>query len=285
MARLFFAALVSHKTKLSFGARIAENNLMLIDQVKSLLERCSTPATNIPPTDLYNEGWMLRLVLDWLHRTREDEYQIRLPFPKDAGWYSEALLPSAFFARRRGDKLAESRTHADGVIGDFTVGDIGKGDFSLRDNAKCFVVVEAKMFSKLSSGVSNARYYNQAARNVACMAEVIRLASVAPQQLSTLGFYVVAPLSRIEEGIFDQFMSRQSITENVERRVSEYGGEKTDWHDSSFIPTFAEIAVETIAWEDVVSDIAKLDPPFGSELKSFYGECLRFNSLVADWTN
>ena len=33
-------------------------------------------------------------------------------------WYSEALLPSAFLARVREDKLAEFWTHADGVIGD-----------------------------------------------------------------------------------------------------------------------------------------------------------------------
>jgi hypothetical protein len=146
-------------------------------------------------------------------------------------------------------------------------------------------VVEAKMFSKLSSGVTNASYYNQAARNVACMAEVIRLADIEPVELTTLGFYVVAPRSRIEEGVFDNFMNRQSITETLERRVSEYGGEKMDWYDSSFVPALDQIVIETISWEDVVSDISKFDPAFGSELSLFYDECLKCNSFVADWKN
>ncbi len=39
------------------------------------------------------------------------------------------------------------------------------------------------MFSKLSSGVKNANYYNQAARNVACIAEVLRRGNKKPDEL------------------------------------------------------------------------------------------------------
>ena len=78
------------------------------------------PERVFPATDLNNEGWMLRLVVDCgLVETLNVECDIR--FLKGSRWYSEALLPSAFFARQWGDKLAESWTLADGVIGHFEI--------------------------------------------------------------------------------------------------------------------------------------------------------------------
>lgn len=71
----------------------------------------------MPPTHLYNEGWMLRLVLDWLDRHRDLEHPLALH--EGARWYSEALLPSRFLRDEHGDPLAESHTHADGLIGHF----------------------------------------------------------------------------------------------------------------------------------------------------------------------
>jgi len=93
---------------------------MVIERIVKMLDRCGGPDRNFPPTDLYNEGWMLRLVLDWLSANRDIEHD--LAFSDNDKWYSEALLPTAFLPRVRGDKLAESWTHADGVIGDFVIG-------------------------------------------------------------------------------------------------------------------------------------------------------------------
>jgi hypothetical protein len=55
------------------------------------------------------------------------------------------------------------------------------------------VVLESKMFSKLSAGVTNAPYYDQAARTVACMAELSRRVGSEPGQMEALAFLVVAP--------------------------------------------------------------------------------------------
>lgn len=63
----------------------------------------------LPPTALFNEGWMLRLVLDWAshHRSAIPE----LTFDNGSQWYSEALLSSRFRPRRRSDTAAkDSRT-------------------------------------------------------------------------------------------------------------------------------------------------------------------------------
>ncbi len=54
--------------------------------------------------------------------------------PKNATWISEALLPSSFLPRFRSDLLAESRTHADGIIGHIAIGKHGKADVELLAN-------------------------------------------------------------------------------------------------------------------------------------------------------
>ena len=187
------------------------------------------------------------------------------------------------WARRIEDEVARGRagahdgSHADGVIGDFSIGDNGKGDLALRTDARRFVVVEAKMFSKLSPGVTNASYYNQAARNVACIAELVRRAGLRPDHFGTLGFFVVAPQSQIDDGVFSEYMTRDSIKKTVAKRIAEYGGEKKDWYDRWFIPVAERTTIATVSWEEIVSGISELDAPFGAELEAFYANCLKFN--------
>ena len=149
-----------------------------------------------------------------------------LAFATTDKWYSEALLPSAFLPRVRCDTLAESWTHADGVIGDFVIGADREGDLSLVEGAFRILVTEAKMFSKLSSGVKNASYFNQAARNVACIAEVICRAQISPSSLETIGFFVIAPESQINDGVFAEHMAPERIRSIVSRRVSEIKSQK-----------------------------------------------------------
>ena len=192
----------------------------MINRITKLLERSSSSERNFPPTDLYNEGWMLRLVLDWLSYNPGIEHE--LSFVSTDKWYSEALLPSAFLARFRGDSLAESWTHADGVIGDFVIGANREGDMTLVEGALRILVTESKMFSKLSSGVKNASYFNQAARNVACLAEAICRAQIIPSSLKNIGFFVIAPEQQIKKGIFARHITPNNILNKVSQRVAEY---------------------------------------------------------------
>jgi hypothetical protein len=254
---------------------------MSIERIAALLERSGGPEKNFPPTDLYNEGWMLRLVLDWLSSNSGIDHD--LAFATTDKWYSEALLPSAFPPRVRGDKLAESWTHADGVIGDFVIGADREGDLSLAEGGLRILVTEAKMFSKLSSGVKNASYFNQAARNVACIAEVICRAKISPNSLEKIGFFVIAPESQINDGVFAEHMALESIRSIVSRRVSEYQEPKKDrWLEDWFIPTLEKIRIREIPWEELCSLINQYDSAFGAQLDVFYGKCLEFNRYVAN---
>ena len=143
---------------------------MLIDRITNILLSAGNNNSNIPSTDLFNEGWMLRIVLGWFSTHHDVAHELNIA--NGERWYSEALLPSQFKTRGQGDNSAGSRTHADGVIGKFEIGKNGDCDLSLYPGAAELTVSDAKMLSKLSAGVQHAKYYTQAARTVACIAEI-----------------------------------------------------------------------------------------------------------------
>ena len=51
-------------------------------RVIDILASVGTPAQTIRPTALYNEGWMLQLILDWAHHYAPETH--RLAFLPDA---------------------------------------------------------------------------------------------------------------------------------------------------------------------------------------------------------
>lgn len=250
------------------------------ERIAQLLFKSDGSDRVFPATDLYNEGWMLRLVLDWFCRNPDVDHDLK--FGEGSRWYSEALLPSAFLPRKRGDKLAESWTHADGVIGHFSIGENGTGDLSLIENATQLVVTEAKMFSKLSAGVTNARYFDQAARNVACIAEVAKRAAIAPTSFTNVAFFVIAPQARIDEGVFSDYMDIESMREVVRRRVTEYSEpERDQWFEEWFLPVSNAAKICCISWEDILTVISEKHEADGESLGEFYAKCLEFNQFVA----
>lgn len=241
-----------------------------------MLEACEEGKSPFPPTVLFNENWLLRLVLDWFARHPGDEGHPMAP-AKGASWFSEPLLPSAFLPRYKGDRLAESRTHADGVVGHLNIGRRGATDLSLRPDATQFAVIEAKIYGKLSGGVKNAPFYDQAARSIACIAEILRRADRPPSEMNSIGFFLVAPKVRIEEGTFEDDLSPRSIRRKVLARIEAYAGTLDPWFHAWFEPTLRSLDIRLFAWEDLLDEIAFSDMASGQLLDSFYGRCLRYN--------
>ena len=134
------------------------------------------------------------------------------------------------------------------------------------------------MFSKLSSGVKNATYFNQAARNVACMAETMKRAARPSQAFRALGFYVLSPASQIAQGLFNRYLTRLSIQTIVERRVKEYEGQRDKWFSDWFMPVIERLEIQAISWEDIIDFLSKQDPDVDT-LKEFYRRCLEFNKV------
>ncbi len=233
-------------------------------QIQGLADKPDSP---IRPTEVFNEGWMLRLTLDWVSEDAPPDH----PFGHEEGsrWSSEALLPSAFLPRRRGDELGEGWTNADGCVGHF-VQQPGRGDVSLEPDAAQFIVIEAKMFSGLSRGTKNAAGFDQAARNVACMAEVLRLAGRVPDEMGSLAFLVTAPQAQIEAGIFGDLVTQQSVRDKVEERVASYSGERDEWLHEWFEPVLKSVRVELLSWEELLGGAPEA-------LTEFYARCLKYN--------
>ena len=90
-----------------------------VTRAGELLTLSGQPNAILPATALFNEGWMLRLVLDWAANHCHPAAIVPLRFEDGSTWYSEALLRSRFRSRKRGDTSGEGFTHADGVIGHF----------------------------------------------------------------------------------------------------------------------------------------------------------------------
>jgi hypothetical protein len=251
----------------------------VIDRIEAMLRRCDGDQRVMPPTHLYNEGWLLRAAIDWLADHPLVDHALAVP--DGTRWYSEALLPSQFLPRRHGDPLAESYTHADGAIGDFDIGNSGEGDLALRPDARRFVVVEAKLHSKLSSGTKNAPGYDQAARNVACLAHVLSLAPRRPDEMATLGFFVVAPASQIQDHVFDAQLSKDGIREKVSKRVAAYQDtDMGEWFDQWFLPTLQRTRIAPLSWEELGAFITKHDAAAGQSFLEFYSRCLQYNRLA-----
>lgn len=250
----------------------------MFSRIIKMLQGCDTDQRVLPPTEVYNEGWMLRLLLDWFSGQPASNHQ--LSFEKGARWYSALLLPSQFLPRYQRDPQAETYTHADGVIGHFSVGRSGKGDIDLNSDARQFVVVEAKIFSRLSKGTKNFENYDQAARITACMAQTLSIGQLQLNDISRLAFYVVAPENQLKfEPTFQTFLEKDSIRIKVHKRIKAYldpadAEAKNNWFQTWFLPTLDHINIQSLAWEEIISHIITNDPDNGEAFAAFYENCL-----------
>lgn len=253
----------------------------MFNKIVNMLKNCATNDSVFPSTELYNEGWMVRIIVDWFSNYSGNQHLFS--FIPESKWYSEALLPTAFRAMTKGDVLAESMARVDAVIGNFNVGNFSKVDLLLENGAEQFLVIEAKMFSKLDSGTKNAKNYDQASRYVACMAETLKRTEIKPDNFEKLGFYVIAPLSQIEkEETFKRYTDIANIEYKVSERVEAYldredYNEKKDWFDEWFIPMLDKIDIQYFSWEEIIEFIIKEDKYIEYKILEFYGNCIRYN--------
>jgi hypothetical protein len=253
----------------------------MFSQIIRMLQTCDTDHGVIPPTEVYNEGWMLRLILDWFSRQPASNH--KLSFEKGARWYSEILLPSPFLPRFQKDPQAESYTHTDGVIGHFSMGRSGKGDIDLHPDATQLVVIEAKIFNRLSKGIRNFKNYDQAARTTACIAQTLSIINRQINDFSRLSFYVVAPQKQLKfEPTFQTFLNKDSIRIKVQKRTRAYSDSseaeaKRKWFTTWFLPTLERIDIACTTWEEIISYIRSSDSANGDTLLAFYEKCLALN--------
>ncbi len=246
--------------------------------IYSLLDTAVTSESRFPPTLLYNEGWLLRLVLS---AAEQGVPCLPFTFHPCARWFSEALLASAFLPRYRGDRFAEAYTHADGVIGQFRFAPDSKAGLSLDPAGSQFAVLEAKVFSALSKGTTRAPEFDQAARNVACMAETIRRAGAPVDAWDCLAFCVLAPRQQVDAGVFAPLLTKDSIRSKILSRIAAYEDDRRveldSWYADWVSRVLDRIQIHCLSWETIIDSICSHDIVLGDGIKEFYSLTLRFN--------
>jgi hypothetical protein len=246
----------------------------MIDTVSRMLKRCNTEGTNICPTILYNEGWMTRLLVEVSLSAKLKLSHI--DFGSIRHWYSEGLLSSPFLARSQRDKLAEGYTHADMALGDFHVDASNRGDISITGTTGIFGVIEAKMGSQLSHSTKNAPSYDQASRNLAC---------IAFNTLSTnhnIFFAVAAPQQKIEKYKFEEQVNISKMIEKIEKRFDMY---KENDKENDKVYALKEQVLQrartcrcfVVSYETWIEALSEYDiHPYFNE---FLNQCYRFNKI------
>ena len=242
--------------------------------ISDLISSFDPDKPHFRPTEIYNESWLIKLVLHHASTIRDADHF--LGFLPGSTWYSEGILPTAFKARFQGDPLSEARTNADGIIGHFRIGNKAKADLELIEDAKQFTVLEAKIDSPLAAGVTHANYFDQAARTVACMAEAIKSAGREPSKLDCLDFIVLAPQASIEKGIFSEEMDPNSIRSKVQKRTLAYDGQLEDWYRKHFEPTLERIRLHSLSWESALEWVSDKKPEIANDLSQYYQRCLQY---------
>jgi len=231
------------------------------------------------PTEFYNEGWLTRLMIFSVTDFGLKEHDLFIK--SNNKYFSEPLLYSPFLARSKKDPLSESFTHADSAIGNFQIGDeTNKG--ALKLTGRDLKIIEAKIFSKFSRKVTNANFYNQAARYIACITETIDRAEKI-NQLNNLSicFYLILPRKQFEkESSYESDLNKGNIEEIVQIRVNQYKNEpdyngKKLWFDTKFKKVLDKIIIKPIFYEDVISDLR--DYRYVNEIKEYYSMCLDYN--------
>jgi hypothetical protein len=240
----------------------------LLNQIIDIIKTVESKNSNINPTIIYNEGWMLRLLIQ--QSITEQLIVHGLDFSKIKNWTSEALISSPFvFAKVR----REGYTHADAALGDFDVDYSKRGEIIVAKNASIFGIIEAKMGSNLSQGTTHAKNYNQASRNITCIAHNTRCNSACE-----IFFFIAAPQSTIDNHELQEQLNQTTI--QIKHRFGAYP-EDDSVRDNmdTILYIAAKMRKEVISFEEWLGAIQ--DQHAKKDLQDFYCKCLKWNKVVS----
>ena len=223
---------------------------------------------NLNPTEVYNEGWMTRLLV---HESIKEKIKLKdIDFKSISYWTSEALISSPFL---KADPFREGYTHADMALGDFSVDFNKRGEIIVSKRAEIFGIIEAKMGSNLSQGTKHFENYNQASRNLAC------IAFNTCDSNCEIFFYVVAPENKISKHEIKKQIDLQTMINQIIFRFKEYSDEfKINFKMDSIISKASKCKVESISYEEWIGKIADADSR--KFLDEFYKKAIKWNRIV-----
>ena len=232
----------------------------IIDIIKSI----DSNNSNINPTQIYNEGWMARLLM--IQSIREGIVFKGINFANIFNWTSEALISSPFINTKQN---REGYTHADIVFGDFEVNFKESGKIIILDTPKIFGIIEAKMKSGLSTETKNFQKYNQASRSLLCIGN-----NTYNKKCKTF-FIVVAPLCRLDK--IKKDTNLKILHSQINNRYIEH---KDDLYSEEIITKAKNCNVMEWSYEEWIGAIE--DGNSKEYLNDFYKKTLIWNRLIKE---
>jgi len=271
----------------------------MFDDVKAatdaLLRCCNISGKPIARSEVYNETWLLRMVLAKLYDVADDvadnfngdhaEILKALWKAVRVRWISEGGL--------RPTLEKEGTTWTDAILGNVTLRndpETEKDSGSKRgveiihgkDDVDV-IVVEAKVGSKLASRTSNYNDYDQVARNIACLAQLV-MNGKNDKGIAGCRFIVICPRPQRSSDYNDKvFDSLNRNWEDALKKVGVFGKlgdsfakiEKYHKGEIELLRISKEISERSvvISWEAIIDSLKDKD------LKNFYGSVLKENGL------
>jgi len=236
--------------------------------ISDIIKSIDSDFPNVNPTNIYNEGWMTRLLIS---QSLKEKTKLKgFDFSKISNWTSEALISSPFI---KADQYPEGHTHADIALGDFNVDFEKSGKIFIPDNAKIFGIIEAKMGSILSKGTKHFKDYNQASRNLACISS-----QTYNNKECEIFFIVVAPEIILLKNKIEKQIDLQNMIVQIKERFREYSDSfKLSRNMDSIISKAETCTVKSWSYEDWIDAIE--NPDSKEYLSSFYGKAKKWNRI------
>jgi len=229
-------------------------------------------AEGINPTIIYNEGWMIRLLVIESMIEKLNVGWIDFELLTTKKWTSEAQISSPFEGAelKKHDKY-EKKTHADIILGDFDINyerEKKRTEIMIKPHPRVLGIIEAKMGSGLSTGIKNASKYNQASRSICCLANVTK-----ENPECEIFFAIVAPKTKINDQkskFIDQIGAvKTEIEDRFKVAEKEYTSEMRKKVENCKRPI--------ISYEDWIGKIK--DNDVKEALNKFYAACKTYNNI------
>ncbi|WP_298327427.1 hypothetical protein [uncultured Dokdonia sp.] len=239
-----------------------------MDAISEIIKTMNNTSSSVNPTAIYNEGWMTRMLMYYSVKEKLNFKGIDFT---NKGWTSEALISSPFVSAKSN---REGYTHPDIAIGDFKIDYSVSGKLDIKD-ANEFGIIEAKMKSPLSRGTKNAKDFNQASRNVACIAHN------TTEECNTF-FYIVLPESKRNHKKRDgttiiDLVNRDTIRKQITERIKSHNNTNQDQLDDNLIERAKQCKVDVFTYEEWIK--AFNDIKIKEELNEFYNNCKIHNKI------
>lgn len=226
-------------------------------------------------TLIFNEGWLMRAILEKWRRFENHSKFPFLPFPKDAKIYSEAQLYSPFRKRLLIDPQGEANTHVDGIVGNFSLN--RKSGIIIDNNVKYLVIFEAKMYSKLAKDITHIKNYSQVSRTIACIINSVLNARESTNNL--IYFIIMYPVD--SKNIYPERYTKKFIENELEERIEIYkksgppkDPKEFDVFEKHWRDVLGRMNLQFLTWEEILDEIKDKD------IKRFYELCKKYNKNV-----